>query len=256
MRLKLISCEIFYREICSLVARSTNQVDIEFLPKGLHDIGSTPMRERLEATLAEVDESKYDMILFGYGLCNNGLVGLKANSIPLVVPRAHDCITLFLGSKERYLEYFHAHPGVYFKTTGWIERGESEELRQLSIQRKTGLDLSYEELVAKYGEDNAKYLYEELGERTRHYQQLTFIEMGVEPDDRFERHTRELAAANGWSFEKVAGDLSLIERLVEGPWNDEDFLVVAPGKSIVASYDDGVIALDDTLAAERKVDSA
>jgi len=40
VRLKLISCEIFYREMCAAVARSPHLVDIEFLPKGLHDIGS------------------------------------------------------------------------------------------------------------------------------------------------------------------------------------------------------------------------
>ncbi len=43
MRLKLIACEIFYRELCAAVARSVNQVDVEFLPKGLHDIGQAGM---------------------------------------------------------------------------------------------------------------------------------------------------------------------------------------------------------------------
>ena len=39
MRLKLIACEVLYRELCAAVARSVNQVDLEFLPKGLHDKG-------------------------------------------------------------------------------------------------------------------------------------------------------------------------------------------------------------------------
>ena len=43
--------------------------------------------------------------------------------------------------------------------------------------------------MAKYGEDNARFLYEELCNMTRHYRKLTFIEMGIEPDDRFERRT-------------------------------------------------------------------
>ena len=123
MRLKLIACEIMYRELCAAVARSVNLVDVEFLPKGLHDIGQAGMSGRLADVLAGVDETRYEAVLLGYGLCSNGLVGLAARSIPLVVPRAHDCITLFLGSKERYLEYFQDHPGVYFKTSGWIERG-------------------------------------------------------------------------------------------------------------------------------------
>ena len=35
-------------------------------------------------------------------------------------------------------------------------------MSQLSIQHMTGMDMSYEEMVKKYGEDNAKYLYEKL----------------------------------------------------------------------------------------------
>ena len=136
MRLKLIACEILYRELCAAVARSINQVDVEFLPKGLHDIGQAGMSARLEEVLAAVDESQYDAVLFGYALCSNGLVGLTARSIPLVVPRAHDCITLFLGSKERYLDYFQKQPGVYFKTSGWIERGEGLYQIQPGLDRR------------------------------------------------------------------------------------------------------------------------
>src|ERR1051326_7872623 len=112
MRLKLISCEVFYREMCAAIARSPHVVDIAFLPKGLHDMGAKGMRERVQAALDQVDETHYDAVLFGYGLCNNGLAGLTARTIPLVVPRAHDCITLFLGCRQRYLDYFNTHPGV------------------------------------------------------------------------------------------------------------------------------------------------
>ena len=124
MRLKLIACEIFYRELSAAVARSTNRVDVEFLPKGLHDVGQAGHVRPLGRPSTRWTSRQYEAVLLGYGLCSNGLLGLRARAIPLVVPRAHDCITLFLGSKERYLDYFMSHPGVYFKTTGWIERGE------------------------------------------------------------------------------------------------------------------------------------
>ncbi len=233
MRLKLIACEVLYREFCWAVSRSPNRVDVEFLPKGLHDIGSAGMLERLQAKLDETDSAKYDAVLFGYALCGNGLAGLRARSIPVVLPRAHDCITLFLGSRERYLEYFNSHPGVYFKTSGWIERGTS-------AGTDSQMSYRYEELVSKYGEENARYLYEEL---TKHYRQFTFIEMGVEPDGTFEQRTREDAAERGWNFEKLLGDMSLIRRLVDGVWDERDFLVVPPGAAVAVTHKDDIIGL-------------
>lgn len=242
MRLKLIACEILYREVCHAVAKSVNRLDVEFLPKGLHDIGKAGMTARLDEVIRNVDESRYDAILLGYGLCSNGLVGLGARSIRLVVPRAHDCITLFLGSKQRYLEYFQSHPGAYFKTTGWIERGDGlAQFGPETIQQKSGMTSAYEDLVAKYGEDNARFLYEQLCNMTRNYGRLTFIRMGVEPDDRFERATREEASERGWQYEQLEGDMSLIRDLVDGPWDESRYLVVPPGCCIAASFNDDVI---------------
>ena len=242
MRLKLIACEILYRELCAVVARSTNQVDVQFMPKGLHDQGPSAMQGRLAEALADVDETAYDAIILGYGLCSNGVVGLRARTIPLVLPRAHDCITLFLGSKEKYLDYFFDRPGVFFKTTGWLERGY--ELTQHvpdSIQTRSGMIQSHDEMVARYGEDNARFLAEELGDMTHNYRQITFIATGVEPDDRFEQQSRAEAAARGWEFERLRGDLCLLERLVNGQWDEEDFLVVAPGRCVAASYDERIV---------------
>lgn len=245
MRLRLISCEIFFREMCSVLTRSPHTIDVEFLPKGLHDIGTDDMKARLQAAIDRIDNSPYDAILLGYGLCNNGIAGLTCGLKPLVVPRAHDCITLFMGSSSRYMEYSQSYPGVYFQTTGWMERGSADgELSQLALGKKLGFLQTYEEMVARYGEDNARYLQEQLGDLTRHYHQFTFIEMGVEPDASFEERTRQDANGRGWAFEKIRGDIGLLQRFVNGQWGETEFLVVPPGFRIVAKYDEGVISAE------------
>ena len=242
MKLKLISCEIFFREMEFLLEQTPHEIDVEFLQKGLHDIPTDEMLKRLQAQVDEASKQNYDALLLGYGLCNNGLDGLKARTIQLVLPRGHDCITMFLGSRARYRKYFDENPGTYFKTTGWIERDFiADELKDLTIPSQLGMDLSYEQLVNKYGEDNADFLWEELCNTEKNYSQLTFIEMGVEPDDSFEKTAEEEANSKGWKFEKVAGSLELLHNLLNGKWDPQDFLVVPPGAKIIPAHSENIV---------------
>jgi uncharacterized protein (UPF0262 family) len=54
MVLKLIACEVFYREACSCVASSPHRVDVEFTPKGAHDRSDT-LRELLQGKIDAAD---------------------------------------------------------------------------------------------------------------------------------------------------------------------------------------------------------
>jgi hypothetical protein len=239
MRLKLISCEVFYREMCAAVAQSVNQVDIEFISRDIHNCSSF-MRGTLQDVISATDPSRYDAVLLGYGLCGAGVAGLEARELTLVIPRAHDCITMFLGSKERYADYFSKHcGGVYFKTTGWMERGKANE-----DDTQLPLNHNFSQLVAKYGVENAEFLRKELTNYRLKYTQLTFIEMGVEPNGTFERKALEAANSRGWKFEKVRGDMRLIRRLVDGKWDPAEFLVVKPGHRVVAQYDEGILGTE------------
>lgn len=243
-RFKLIACEVLCRELCDAVARGPHPVDVEFLPKALHDFGAKTMREELQRVIDGAEPSEYSAVLLGYGLCGNGLDGLAARSLPLVAPRAHDCISLLLGGRQRYAEYFERNSGVYFRSTGWLERGmDIEQLAQLH----TGAGYELASLIARYGEDNGRYLFDELHRYQRNYRRLAFIETGLEPDGHFEEQARSEAIERNWEFEKLAGDLGLFRRLVAGGWDAADFLVVPPGWRIAARYDEGVIHAERDL---------
>ena len=73
----------------------------------LHKNPQAELRPALQRVIDEVEagEETYDAILLGFGLCSMGIVGLHSSKMPLVVPRAHDCITMLLGSRETYQKW-------------------------------------------------------------------------------------------------------------------------------------------------------
>jgi hypothetical protein len=238
MRFKLISCEVLFREMCHACAHSPHQVDPEFLPKGLHDLGGKPMAAKIQEVVDRTPEGMYDAILLGYGLCGNGLDGLRARDTQLVLPRAHDCIGLLMGSAERYQAYFDGNPGTFYRSTGWLERGKG--LQQLT-HSTMGFEESLEAMIGKYGEDNGRYLHEEMTRYRAQYSKLAFIETGLEAGGRFIGEAATEAAEKGWSFERLRGDLAWLRRLVEGEWTAGEFVVARPGQQFSASYDSTVI---------------
>jgi len=253
-RLLAIGCEILYREAAAAIAESPCVVELERMPKGLHDIGEGPMSSRLQATIDAALASRApdvwpDAIVLLYGLCNNGICGLRA-PVPIVVARAHDCITLLLGSRARYDAHFQANPGTFYRSPGWIERDSDPDANPASVTRRLGIIRDRAQLVEKYGEENAAYLMETMGDWFKHYNRLGLIDTGVGPIEDYRRISREQAQENGWAYEEIAGDLRLIRKLLSGEWDGPDFLVVQPGQTIAASNDPAVIRACDPAEDE------
>ena len=246
-KLKFIGCEILYREACYLAATSTAQVDVEFLRKGLHDLETSDMVTKIQSTIDAVDpEAGYEAIILGYARCNDGLVGVTARGIPLVIPRAHDCITFFFGSRGAYREYFDSHPGTYYLTSGWSERNVSLQgydrpaYGQQGVMGKLGLTESYDDMVRKYGKENADFLKDTLGDWMKNYDRYLYLRMGVCDETHFIEAAQKDATERGWKLDVRSGNIALLRKLFDGPW-DEDFVVVPPGARIVARNDERIL---------------
>ena len=241
MKLRCIGCDALARPLYLCAATSPHVVDVTLLRRGLHN-HPPDLRTQLQA---EVDATPagYDAIVLAYGLCGGATAGIVAGELPVVMPRAHDCITVFLGSRERYQREFTSSPGTYWYVQDYLERDDGSGGGMLGpgVPTSEQLEETYQQYLAKYGKDNADYLMETLGAFADHYDRAAFIDLGVGDPSEIEAKARGEAEKRGWAFEKVKGSLELVRRLLAGDWED-DFLVLQPGEKLAMSYDDGVIA--------------
>ncbi len=247
LKLKVIACDVLNREISFLSSQSKCYIDTTFLHQGLHD---TP--DKLNTMLQkEIDKANkgfpynyyntcpaYDYLIVGYGLCSNGIKGIISKNVPMVVPRAHDCTTLLLGSKERYLDCFNRNPGTYWFSSGWIERGwQPSELKYKVL---------FEEYVSKYGEDNAEYLMEMEHGWMRDYKNAAFIRWNLLPNQEYySKFTQNSAGYLNWNYLEFEGDDGLLKRLLNGEFNEDEVLIVLPGEKVAPSHQEGIIKTED-----------
>ena len=240
MKLKCLACDVLARPLYLSAAHSPHIVDIELFPRGLHN---TPgrLRGRLQERIDAAAGQGYDAIVMAYGLCGHATAGLTAREKPVVVPRAHDCITIFLGGRERYNDQFEQQPGTYWYALDYVERDDGSG-GNMGMGAGTGTEGQsvYEEYVEKYGKDNADYLMQVMGQWQAHYKRAAYIDMGVGDGSRVENIARSDASQRGWIFEKITGDMVLVRRLLFGDW-ERDFLVLEPGQSLKMTFDENVI---------------
>ncbi|MBN2455314.1 MAG: DUF1638 domain-containing protein [Sedimentisphaerales bacterium] len=234
-RFQFIVCKAIQREAYFCAAQSKSIIDIVFMEQGLHD-EPDKLRSSVQQALEHTHDIKgraYDATLLGYGLCSNGVVGLSAK-IPVVITRGHDCITLLLGSKEKYKEYFDNHRGVYWYSPGWIEQG--------NMPGKQRYQRTLRNYQQKYGQDNAKYLMEIEQSWIKQYNWATYVDWELVDSYKYKKFTKKCAEFLGWKYDELKGDSSLMQRLVDGLWNEQEFLVVEPGDKIAEDLtNEGII---------------
>ncbi len=213
-KLLVLACSVMEKEFLQF---QNAHMEFIFLDYGLH---RTPgqMAEAIQAVIERASKQVYDGIVLGYGLCSNGIEGICSPKHPLIIPRIHDCISLFLGSPETYRQQSSIHPGTYYLTPGWIEKG------QTPISK-------FESYAQSYGEETARWV---LHEEMKHYTRIVFIDTGVYPTEPYRTIAQRNAEFLGISYEEFKGSRELFKTLLHGPWG-KDFLIIDKNKTIQQS---------------------
>lgn len=239
-----LTCEALARSVYAVAASAPHTISVRLFRQGLHNTPKS-LRTTLQGQIDAVEPGGCDAVLLAYGICGTSTLGLIARHTPLVIPRTHDCIAIYLGSHRRYKDEFDAHPGTYWYSLDYMERNEPGLNAGLGASNLAAMDEVYEKYVEKYGQDNADYLMEVMGEWGNHYDRAVYIDMGTGDGSEFEQMAREQARRRGWIFERKQGSRRLLELLVKGDWPEDEFLVVPPGYTIRQTTDEnGLITIE------------
>lgn len=208
-----LACKVFEGIVSSPADANT-----VFLDYGLHSIP-----KKLKQTVQEqIDAIKQpSLIILGYGLCGNGLHKIEAGVHTLVIPKADDCVSIFMGSRQRYLEQFDANPGTYYLTKGWFEVG-SDPLSE------------YEKYVEGYGQSTADWL---MKEQYQHYRRLVFVALSQQDLEDYRPRAHQVAEycqRFGMKYEEYLGSGEFIRQIDEVLRSigeaPPEFIVVQPGE--------------------------
>jgi hypothetical protein len=233
-RLALLACQVFENEIALLAPGAPHIAETRWFEMGLHD-RPDQMRVTLQAALDALDaRDDIDAVALAYGLCGCGTAGLRAGRHRLVIPRAHDCIALFMGSKERYAAYQRACPSCYYYTPGWN--------RNRRVPGPERLEALRVELLKRFDADDVDFLVESEREQWAQHDTVTYLDLGTADAETEAQYARSCAQWLGWKFERMRGEPALLRDLLWGNWSDpERFQIVEPGARLAHAPDERIM---------------
>lgn len=244
----IIACDVLRDEVVALVKGTSRVATTLFLRQGLHN-DPPLLRTELQQAVNQIEEQypQVQQVALVYGLCSRGIEGVSTARCSLIIPRAHDCITLLLGDRKAYDEQIRTHPGTYWYSPGWnrchIPPGPERYNHAAEEYRK------------RFSEDDVQYLLETEQAWMQQYTRAAYVELPVAPSEDEAKKTRDCADWLKWEYTRFSGDVSLLRDLITGHWDDERYLVLGPGQSAVLSADDRIIKPEE-IRIIRKQETA
>ena len=209
----IVACRVMEPEL-EKARDHDSRVEIRYLDQGLHRTPET-MADLIQPQVDEAAQNAVRIVL-GYGLCSNGIVGVKAGPQGLLIPSCHDCIAFFLGSPEAYGKAFEERPGTYYLTPGWVS------------ERKDPLGIVEDDYTARVGREMAVWAMEE---ELKHYTHISLINTGIGDLGPLRERAKENARFFEKKYKEVQGNLTFFRKLIHGPYED-DFFFIDPSRKV------------------------
>jgi len=238
MNLKLICCKPMESDILKIAQKSNQKIDIEVIDMKYHE-----KPEELNLFLQKsIDNTKenYNALLLCMGLCSKGTAGLLSKHIPVVIIKAHDCITFSLGSKEKYKEIFNKNAGTYYFTKGWLENIHAEN-SSMSILDEDNRAKRLKILTEEYGDDNADFLLEMETSWISHYNRALFIKDDLENNEKEIKILEQIVADSNWKLDFEEKKYDILEKFLNGEWDSSEFIVLNAGEEVFETGDENIL---------------
>ena len=221
MKTNIVACETLRDELTAALARAGLDCPVTWLEGGLHN-SPDRLRNRLAEILAKA-EGQCERLLMTLGYCWGGVSGLKTGGYTTILPLADDCLSLLLGSmKARKAS---AQAPTYYLTAGWL-------------RHENNLFSDHERLAAKSGQAKADRMTRMM---LQHYRRFGLVDTGVYDLNEAAGLVAPLAGRLGLNVETLPGDASWLDRLLQGPHEAGDFLVIPPHGELTFDHWSGLL---------------
>lgn len=230
----LVACEVFRPELDWLSSMLPAKPAIMYLEQGLHE-RPDELRNRLQASIDELENRGAERIILGYGLCGRGLAGICSRRARLAMPRAHDCIPLLLDCDQREAAEASLDGGTFWMSPGWLRYAQIPFMRQRQARR--------DEYARLYGEDNADFLMEQENQWLANYSSACLICRKNFPDlARFRQDAHIVANDRNLRFREVRAESSWLLEMLDGGMGDR-FLELPPGYAPDMDSEGNIVAV-------------
>jgi len=207
----IVACEVFRPELHYILGSGIN--NCYFLPQGLHrrpDVLNRTLQGIIDGLEACYTARN---IFIAYGLCGNGLNGLRCRRATLAALHSEDCISVLHGLKALSEPSMIDRTGTYYLSPGWLRYG-NDALKE------------YHRCLSFVDQPTAREIVREM---LKSYHTVTFIDTGIPHCKSERRHAREVATFLGLAYKEISGSTDWLAKSIPKA-DGAGFITVQPGR--------------------------